>query len=286
MIRLDEFNIKDLKFLKIKKNPQTDLKKSEITLGFLSYLYAKLLGQLVEKKGNIGIFYGKSINTNYAEYAKKKQSNSNVNAFQLNDFKYPFLSLIFYKSNPDTIVDAEEITLEYFRNIYTKYVKPQKPLKQFNFYNYYYLYSPESIGQVSLSDVIKTIKPTQSPKFKGGKIELATVFISNYLAGNIKKEFKLAVDEIKAFTSIDKLGSDKKTTPTETPKKEPEKKVDKNKEGELKDDFTNDTKKNIDKLQKQKDAKLKPVVTNPDRKEPPPEDPLMGKPMKIDLTKK
>lgn len=288
MIRIDEFNIKDLKFLKIKKSPEADLKRAEIALGFLSYLYSKLLGQLVDKKGNIGIFYGKSINANYSEYIKKKRVSSDSKSFELSDFKYPFLGLVFYRQSPDTIIDADDLTLEYFRNIYIKYVKPQKALKPYNFYNYFYLYTPELIQDTIYSDAFKLIKPTANPKYKNGKIDLTTVFISNYLLGNFKKEFKVAIEEIKAFAKINSIGSNKKNVKPEVKKEEPGEEPNPN--------LTKQQLNNLEILKKKKEDQLKASLakgtvvnknklTPEQQKEIEKEDELMGKPIEIDLKK-
>lgn len=212
---LVEFNIKNLKFYKTKFQPQDDLDRSKVVLGFLSFLYSKLLGQLCDQKGAIAAFFVKGLNANYKEYTKKKKKASSPDAFTLSDFKYPYLGLIFYKQSPETVVDAEEIVMAYFSNILSKYVLPQRPLKPYAFYNYFSLFSPEDIKTLTLADVKKTIKPSSNPKYNGGKIDLTTVFISNYLTGTLAKEFELAKKEI--------LANPKFFTEPESPKAQPKK---------------------------------------------------------------
>ena len=221
---LVEFNLKNLKFYKKAFKPQEDLDRSKVALGFASFLYSKLLGQLTDQKGAIGAYFVKALNANYSEYLKKKKISSNPDAFSLKDFKFPYLGLMFYQQSPETIVDAEEILMANFSNILTKFVVPQRPMKPFSFYNYYSLFSPEDIKNVTLADIKKIIKPTISPKYNGGKVDLTTVFISNYLQGTLAKEFDLAKKDIQAAFDSDKKAKDEK--PVE-PKKEAPKPVKK-----------------------------------------------------------
>lgn len=193
---LNEFNIKSLKFYKLKYHPQSDLDRSKVALGFTSFLYSKLLGQLADQKGQIYTFFVKALNANYTEFMKIKKSSGSANSFQLKDFKYPYLGLIFYRQNPETVVDAESMTMDYFNNIFIKFVQPQKPTKPFSFYNYFLYFSPEDIKKVKLSEIKKVIKPTAKPTYNAGKVDLTTVFISNYLSNNLAKEFAAAQKEI------------------------------------------------------------------------------------------
>lgn len=225
---LTEFNIKNLKFFKIALKPQQDLDRSKIALGFASFLYSKLLGQLSDQTGAISTFFVKSLNANYSEFLSIKKKNPNITSFQLKDFKYPYLGLIFYRQNPETIVDAESITLTYFNNVYSKYIQTQRELKVFNFYNYFAYFDPKEISKVKLSEIKKLIKPTRSPKYNAGKIDLTTVFISNYLDGNLSKEFNLAIKDIKNGNfKTEPVAPVQKTKPktdgTEPEKEEPKK---------------------------------------------------------------
>lgn len=216
---LNEFNLKNLKFYKKAFKPQEDLDRSKVALGFASFLYSKLLGQLTDQKGAIGAYFVKALNANYTEYSKKKKTASSPDAFSLKDFKFPYLGLMFYKQSPETIVDAEEIVMANFSNILTKFVVPQRTMKPFSFYNYYSLFSPENIKNVTLADLKKIIKPTASPKYNGGKVDLTTVFISNYLQGTLAKEFELAKKDIKA--SFEAESKPKEEKPVEPKKEEP-----------------------------------------------------------------
>lgn len=212
---LTEFNIKDLKFLKTKFYPERGLERSKINLGFCSFLYSKLLGELVDQKNGIGAYFVKSLNVNYLEFSKKLKSSRSLDSFQLKDFKSPYLGLIFYKKSPETIVDAEEILMGYFANLLNKYVLPQKPMLPFSFYNYFGYFSPEDLKKIKQSDLKKLIKSTSNPSYNGGKVDLSTVFISNYLVSNLEKEFNLAKKEIKKLGRKPKKNQTKETEKNE-----------------------------------------------------------------------